>query len=60
MAPLRTAVTTTALRRATQRFVSEDGNSTASALLCGKKQPQVRMFRLSMDQSTATAMVSKK
>ena len=28
MAPLRTALTTTALRRATQRFVSEGGKST--------------------------------
>jgi hypothetical protein len=36
MAPLRTALTTTALRRATQRFVSRGGKSIAVALARAK------------------------
>jgi hypothetical protein len=42
-APLRTALTTTALRRATQRFVSEGGKSTTAAVTRCKISSPVKL-----------------
>jgi hypothetical protein len=42
MAPLRTAATTAALRRATQRFVPGDGKSIEVGLLRGNVSPPLK------------------
>jgi len=44
MAPSRTALTTTALRRATQRFVSEGGKSTTAAVTRCKISSPVKLY----------------
>jgi hypothetical protein len=46
MAPLRTAVTTAALCRATQRFVSGDGKSIAMGPVCSNRSPPVKSAML--------------
>jgi hypothetical protein len=53
MAPLRTALTTTALRRATQRFVSGDGKSIGVTLVRVKISLSSKLHSLTLSSMTA-------